>query len=69
MPKKIIINEESMKKILEEEYLNRQDLAAYIKNDKAFEKRVKGIVADSIKVLFRTLWQRDNFFDSEIRNG
>lgn len=67
MDKKVIINESSLKRILEEEYISKQDLKSFVKNDKDLEKRVKDIVVDSINSLFRVLWQRKNFYDSEIR--
>ena len=31
------------------------------------EKRVKDIVAKSVNTLFRTLWQRHNFYEDEIK--
>ena len=37
-----------------------------IKNDKELEKEVKKIVAKSVDTLFKTLWQRSNFYRDEI---
>ena len=68
MPKKIIVNESTMKRLVSEEYIEKKDLKNLIKNDKDLEKRVRAIVADAVNDLFRTLWQRRNFYDSEIRN-
>ena len=42
-----------------------------IKNDsqikKDIEKKVKELVANSVNTLFRTLWQRRNFYEDEIK--
>jgi hypothetical protein len=41
-----------------------------IKNDrttnKDIEKKVKKLVANAVNTLFRTLWQRRNFYENEI---
>lgn len=46
-------------------------VASSLKNDstvkKTLEKEVKNIVADSVNMLFKTLWQRRNFYEDEIR--
>lgn len=43
-----------------------------VKDDKAaekeLEKKVRKIVADSVKVLFRGLWERNNFWTGLINN-
>lgn len=43
-----------------------------LKNDKQFErdleKKVRAIVAASVNTLFRTLWQRRNFYEDSIKN-
>ena len=36
--------------------------------DKELEKKVRQIVADSVKVLFRGLWERNNFWTGLINN-
>lgn len=36
--------------------------------DKDLEKKVRKIVADSVKVLFRGLWERNNFWTAIINN-
>lgn len=36
--------------------------------DKDLEKKVRKIVADSFKVLFRGLWERNNFWTAIINN-
>lgn len=43
-------------------------LKDWAKTDRDFEKRVKNIVADVLIKYNKTLWQRSNFLDSEIRN-
>jgi hypothetical protein len=40
----------------------------YREADKDLEKKVRKIVADSVKVLFRGLWERNNFWTGLI-NG
>ena len=67
MEKKVIINESTLKRIIAEDYLKKQDLKTFVKNDKELEKKIKDIVANSINDLFRILWQRKNFYDTEIR--
>ena len=80
MPKKIIINESTLKKILANQLLNETDLSKAdvkniikdtIKNDKdvkkEVEKQVKDLVAKTVNTLFRTLWQRRNFYEDEIK--
>lgn len=48
-------------------------VAKVIKNDrdaeKELEKKIRKIVADSVKVLFRGLWERNNFWTGLITNG
>lgn len=39
-----------------------------VKSDKDIEKKIKNIVADVLNKFFKTLWQRSNFLDSELRN-
>lgn len=36
--------------------------------DKDLEKKVRKIVADSVKMLFRGLWERNNFWTGLINN-
>lgn len=47
-------------------------VAKAIKNnreaEKDLEKKVRKIVADSVKVLFRGLWERNNFWTGLINN-
>lgn len=82
MQKTIIITESTLKKIveaqlLEDAALNKTDVEKVVKdtfkNDKQFdrelEKRVKKIVATSVNTLFKTLWQRRNFYENEIINN
>lgn len=80
MPKKVIINESALKKILGNQILSesevtKKDVADIVKdtlkNDrevkKAVEKQVKELVAQTVNTLFRTLWQRRNFYEDEIK--
>lgn len=73
---KVLVTEEQMMKLVTEEFVKETDLdkkvksalADAIKNDKNFEKRVKNIAADCIKTMYRILFQRSNFYDSDLRN-
>ena len=80
MSKKVIINETTLKKIVAEQLLNESELSKTdvtsivrdtIKNDaqvkQDIEKRVKELVAGSVNTLFKTLWQRRNFYEDEIK--
>lgn len=82
MSKKVIINEEMMQmlvanQILEENGINRTDIVNAVKdalkNDSGIkndmEKKVRALVASSVNTLFRTLWQRRNFYEDEIKRG
>jgi len=82
MSKKVIINEEMMhilvaNQILEENGINKSDIVNAVKdalkNDSSIkndmEKKVRDIVASSVNTLFRTLWQRRNFYEDEIKRG
>ena len=80
MSKKIILNESTLKRIMMDELLVEADLSKKditnivkdtIKSDrdvkKDIEKQVKGLVAQTVNTLFRTLWQRRNFYEDEIK--
>ena len=80
MGKKVIINESTLKKIISSQLMNESELSKTdvtnivkdtIKNDsqikKDLEKKVKELVANSVNTLFRTLWQRRNFYEDEIK--
>ena len=85
MSKKIIIREDTFKRLLAEEYVNKTDVVSIVKNspemkrfiedfsketlknDKVIEKKVKEIVANAVNTLFKTLWQRSNFYEDEIK--
>lgn len=82
MSKKVIITEEMMKTIVENQILeangiNKEDIVSAVKdalkNDYRIkgdlEKRVRELVATSVNTLFRTLWQRRNFYEDEIKRG
>lgn len=71
---KVILTESQFAKLLEEE-ITKSDvdsridkkLSDYIKHNKDFEKQVKNIAGEVVKNLFRILWQKNNFYDKEIR--
>lgn len=82
MAKKVIINESTLKKaiasqLLEEAGLSKTDVENIVKNtiksdrqlNKDIEKKVKDIVANCVNTLFKTLWQRRNFYENEIKNN
>jgi len=81
MSKKVIITEEMMKtivenQILEENGINKEDIVSAVKDALKdhrvkgdIEKRVRELVAASVNTLFRTLWQRRNFYEDEIKRG
>lgn len=80
MGKKVIINENIFKqlmasKMLEESNLTKSEIVSIVKdtlkNDtqtkKDIEKKVKELVAGAVNMLFKTLWQRRNFYEDEIK--
>lgn len=80
MSKTVIINESTLRKIVEGKLINENELSKTdvanivkdtIKNDpqikKDVEKKVKELVANSVNTLFKTLWQRRNFYEDEIK--
>jgi hypothetical protein len=80
MAKKVIIKETHFKELmmnqlLEEANLTKTDIANIvrdtIKSDaqtkKNIEKQVKELVASAVNMLFKTLWQRRNFYEDEIK--
>ena len=82
MAKKVIINESTLKKaiasqLLEEAGLSKTDVENIVKStfksdrqfNKDIEKKVKDIVANCVTTLFKTLWQRRNFYENEIKNN
>lgn len=79
MGKKIIISEDALKALVKENIIEEANMtdaefnskvksavSDAVKNDRELEKRVKKIVANSVNTLFRTLWQRSNFYENEI---
>lgn len=78
MAKKVIISESMFRKLLSEESnLSKTEVANIVKdlvkNDRQIkgemEKKVREIVAATVNTLFRTLWQRRNFYEDEIKKG
>ena len=80
MGKKIIITESTFKKLVAGQLLKESELSITdvtnivrdtVKNDtqikKDIEKKVKELVANSVNTLFKTLWQRRNFYEDEIK--
>lgn len=81
MSKKIIISEEMMRTLVENQILeangiSRSEIISAVKDalkDQGvkgdIDKRVKELVAASVNTLFKTLWQRRNFYEDEIKRG
>ena len=82
MAKKVIVNESTLKKaiasqLLEEAGLSKTDVENIVKStiksdrqlNKDIEKKVKDIVANCVNTLIKTLWQRRNFYENEIKNN
>ncbi len=80
MPKKVIISESMLKRLVSEQIIIEGDLTKAdvskivkdsFKNDrelnKEIEKKVKSLVASAVNMLFKTLWQRRNFYEDEIK--
>jgi hypothetical protein len=80
MGKQVIIKESDFRKIIasqiiEESNLTKTDITNIvrdtIKSDnqtkKDIEKQVKELVASCVNNLFKTLWQRRNFYEDEIK--
>ena len=72
----VIMNEqEKYRYIISESDWTKQDIEkavdAALKSNrdvsKTLEKKVKELVANSVNTLFRTLWQRRNFYEDEIK--
>ena len=63
------------REVLNEVSLNKSEIADAVKdalkNDasvkKDIEKKVKSLVAACVNSLFKTLWQRRNFYEDEIK--
>ena len=82
MSRNIIITEQQAVALMpvllsESEGMSKSDAAAMVrdilKNDRQvkgdMEKKVREIVAGAVNVLVRTLWQRRNFYEDEIKRG
>lgn len=82
MSKKVIINESMLNMLIAEQVLNEEGLSKTdianavkdaIKNDRSVKndlhKQVRELVAASVNLLFKTLWQRRNFYEDEIKRG
>ena len=80
MGKKVIINENMLKRIIAESIISESELSKTdvanivkdtIKNDaqvkKDIEKKVKELVAGTVNTLFKTLWHRRYFYEDEIK--
>ena len=78
--KKVIINESTLERLLAEQIIEEGDLTKRdvsdivkdtVKHDrelnKDIEKKVKALVAASVNTLLKTLWQRRNFYEDEIK--
>lgn len=82
MSRNIIITEQQAVALMpvllsESEGMSKSDATAMVRdilrNDRQvkgdMEKKVREIVAGAVNVLFRTLWQRRNFYEDEIKRG
>lgn len=82
MSKKVIISESMFKNLMVEQMLCEEGLTKKdvvdavkdaLKNDRSIksdmDKRVRELVAATVNTLFRTLWQRRNFYEDEIKRG
>ena len=82
MSKKVIISETMFKNLMVEQMLCEEGLTKKdvvdavkdaLKNDRSIksgmDKRVRELVAATVNTLFRTLWQRRNFYEDEIKRG
>lgn len=66
-----------MERLLNEANMSKSEINGFIKdaikNDrevkKEIEKTVREIVASSVNILFKTLWQRRNFYEDDIKRG
>jgi hypothetical protein len=80
MAKKLIITETMLNQIVAHQMIEEADLSKAqvsdavkdaLNNDKnvnkELEKKVKALVASCVNTLFRTLWQRRNFYEDEIK--
>lgn len=80
MAKKVILNESMFNRLMCEQVISESDVTKAeiskmikdaIKDDrtinKDIEKKVKALVAQTVNTLFRTLWQRRNFYEDEIK--
>lgn len=74
MSRKIRITEGRLRDMVLEE-LTKTDVVKTIKDEvpnivkknKDLEKYIKNIAADAIKILFKTLWQKNNLYDADLR--
>lgn len=82
MSKKVIISESMFRNLMVEQMLFEEGLTKKdvvdavkdaLKNDRSIksdmDKRVRELVAATVNTLFRTLWQRRNFYEDEIKRG
>lgn len=80
MAKKVILNESMFNRLMCEQVISESEVTNAeiskmikdaIKDDrtinKDIEKKVKALVAQAVNTLFRTLWQRRNFYEDEIK--
>lgn len=80
MAKKVILNESMFNRLMCEQVISESEVTKAeisklikdaIKDDrtinKDIEKKVKALVAQAVNTLFRTLWQRRNFYEDEIK--
>lgn len=69
------MNDKELYQIITESNISKTEIANIVKDvlknnkdiNKDIEKNVKTIVASAVNTLFRTLWQRRNFYEDEIK--
>ena len=75
MKNKSTFTKKELDNLLMESNITKSDIEKIVKdvlkNDRTMrndmEKQVKALVAASVNTLFRTLWQRRNFYEDEIK--
>jgi len=58
-----MIDNNKISELITEE-LNKSDVIDLIKNNKDFERRIKVIVREIVKDMFRVLWQHNSIFST-----
>ena len=67
----------AFQQMLEESGLSKSEVENIVKDtfksdrqlNKELDKKVKELVANCVNTLFKTLWQRRNFYEDDIKNS